>query len=67
MAEKNGKKGDAASQQKILENFQQLRLDQRNIATKMSEIESERSEHMWVEIPYDTHLPSRALNWPDIF
>lgn len=46
MAEKNGKKGDAASQQKILENFQQLRLDQRNIATKMSEIESERSEHM---------------------
>lgn len=46
MAEKNGKKGDPVNQQKIVEAFQQLRIDQRNIATKMSEIESERAEHV---------------------
>ena len=47
MAEKsNGKKGDPLNQQKILETLQQLRIDQRNIATKMSEIDSERAEHV---------------------
>jgi len=47
MAEKsNGKKGDPLNQQKVLETLQQLRIDQRNIATKMSEIDSERAEHV---------------------
>ena len=42
---KSGKKGDQMSQEKIIATFQQLRMEQRGIATKMAELESEKNEH----------------------
>lgn len=46
MAEKSSKKGDTLMQQKIIENFQQLRAQQRSVASKMTELDSERAEHV---------------------
>lgn len=46
MAEKSSKKGDQLNQQKIVESFQKLRMEQRCIANKMTELESERAEHV---------------------
>lgn len=53
MAEKTskssgGKKAEPLSKEKIIGTFQQLRMEQRAIATKIAEMESEKSEHMWV-------------------
>ena len=45
MAEKSVKNVDQVNQQKIIENFQKLRGDQRTIVNKITELESERSEH----------------------
>jgi len=47
MAEKAGKskKGEQLSQEKILATFQQLRQEQRAIASKITELESEKNEH----------------------
>ena len=47
MAEKKGsaKKTDHLSQERIVATFQQLRMEQRAIATKIAEMESEKNEH----------------------
>ncbi len=48
MAEKSSKGGkkEQLSQEKIVATFQQLRMEQRAIASKIGEIESEKNEHM---------------------
>ena len=47
MAEKAAKpkKGEQLTQEKILATFQQLRQEQRTIANKIAELESEKNEH----------------------
>lgn len=49
MADKNnktsGKKGEQLSQEKIFAMFQQLRMEQRTLAAKLTEMEAEKNEH----------------------
>lgn len=52
MADKNkpsGKKGtgEQLSQEKIVSVFQQLRMEQRTVAAKLTEMEAEKNEHAW--------------------
>ena len=52
MAEKGSKaakKGEQMSQEKIITTFQQLRMEQRAIVNKISELEGERNEHKWAD------------------
>ena len=42
---KSGKKGEAMSQEKILDQFQQMRQEQRAIAHKISDLETDKNEH----------------------
>jgi hypothetical protein len=49
MAEKNSKsgskKGEQLSQEKVMATFQQLRMEQRTLAAKLTEMEAEKNEH----------------------
>ena len=42
---KGGKKSEQMSQEKIIGTFQQLRMEQRAIATKIGDVEADKNEH----------------------
>ena len=46
---KAGKKGEQMSQEKIIATFQRLRSEQRSIASKMSELDAEKTEHRYTQ------------------
>lgn len=57
------KKSKGPSPEEILNGFQQLRADQRNFATKLSEFELDLNEHKWVLSKFLTLFVTKLVLW----